>query len=185
MKTIAVVLLLILSACSSERGGGRDYLDDLSAMIRASDRIIVTEHSSPLDAVDPDSLAFLLPEGGVVYGTRELSHAQRRMFLATVESLDPTTQDAFAACAPVVHHTVRFYAGRRLMSAMGICFQCGQVLWRETKATPPWALYPGLASVMRQIGFQPERDWKALAMKHLPPREQGEKTESALSQGTL
>lgn len=104
----------------------------------------------------------MLPEK-VVYGTRELSPAQRQSFLQTIEDLDPTTQDIFSGCVPAVHHTVEFYSRGARISEMQICFECEQVIWPATLATPPAALYAGLASFIKGIGFEPQRDWEALA----------------------
>jgi hypothetical protein len=162
-RTLSLLLLLLIAGC--EAGGGRQYIDDLSAMIRRSDRIVVTEHSSSLDAYDFESETSPLPEQ-VVYATRELSQAQRQKFLHTIENLAPAIQDAFPACVPEIHHTVHFYSHGELISKMEICFECGQVIWNATKATPPWALYSGLASFIEDIGLEPERDWDALAKKH-------------------
>jgi hypothetical protein len=163
-RTAIFLAAFLIAGC--EQGGGREYREALSAMVRNSDRIIVTEHSSSNDALDPKSLESLIPED-IVYGTRELSPAQKKMFLDTIERLDPKTQDEFLGCATEVHHTVSFFAHGKLMSTMGICFQCGEVLWDGTKATPPWSLYAALASVVTQIGLEPKRDWAELAKQHL------------------
>jgi hypothetical protein len=161
-RTVLLLVLFLLAGCES--GGGRQYIDDLSATIRRSDRIVVTEHSSWLDAYDIKSQTSPVPDK-LVYGTRELSQAQRQKFLDTIRNLDPTTQDAFTGCVERFHHTVQFHANGKLISEMEICFECGQVTWLATRATPPWALYSGLASFIEDIGFKTERDWDALAME--------------------
>lgn len=166
MTTRVAIFLAVFLIAGCERGGGRDYIHDLSAMIRHSDRIIVTEHSWEMDVFDPDTGKSLIPEE-ITYGARELTAAQKQMFLNTVENLDPKTQDAFSACVTEVHHTVSFFAHGRLVSSMGICFQCGEVVWDGTQATPPWSLYSGLESVVKQIGFEPKRNWFELAKQHL------------------
>ena len=167
MKTWIVALLVPFFIAGCESGGGRQYRDDLSAMIEGSDRIVVTEHSSELDAYDFESKTPVLPEK-VVYETRELSPAQRQSFLQTIEDLDPTTQDIFSGCVPAVHHTVEFYSRGALVSEMQICFECGQVMWPATRATPPAALYAGLASFIKGLGLEPQRDWEALARVRRP-----------------
>lgn len=174
MKKIAAVLLMAIAAagCQARAGiaaevqaddrDGREYITELSDAIQRADRIVVTEHSSQFDAYDVTSGKSLVPEE-IVYGTRQLSSQQKALFLSTVEQLDPKTQDAFPACIFESHHTVMFYAGGKLESTMDICFQCGQVKWSATRTTPPWSLYSGLAAFIEGIGFQPERDWAALA----------------------
>ena len=145
---------------------GREYRDDLSGMIRRSDRIVVTEHSYQYDAYDMDAGKSLIPDE-IVYGARELNQQQKEFFLSTVDRLDPKTQDAFPACIFEPHHTVQFYLDGKLSSTMEICFQCGQVEWDATKASPPWSLYSGLATFIDGIGFKAERDWHTLAKSHL------------------
>jgi hypothetical protein len=156
------LVLILLAVVSCESGGGREYIRDLSSTIRRSDRIVVTEHSSWLDAFDAESGKTRIPKE-IVYRTRELSPAQQIMFVNTIESLDPATQTWVVGCVPEVHHTVHFFARGKSIGEMEICFACGQVMWNGTRATPPEAIYSGLASVVRAIGFEPKRDWAGLA----------------------
>lgn len=96
----------------------------------------------------------------ILYGSSEMDSRQKVFFRSTIQSLDPRTQDAFAACIFEPHHTIRFYASGELLSTMEICFQCSQVQWdMEAQTVPPWALYPGLAKVVGNAGFKAERDW--------------------------
>ena len=142
------------------------YRDALAGMIRRADRIVVTEHSYLYDAYDADAGKSLIPNE-VVYGSHQLSPAQKDFFQSTVDGLDPTTQDAFAACVYEPHHRIEFYASGERISTMAICFKCSQVKWDATSATPPWSLYPGLAALVEEAGFSPKRDWVALAKQHL------------------
>lgn len=184
MKKTAAFLLLAFLLCACERHApaipsgaaaakpqeadreGRQYRQELTELIRKSDRIVVTEHSYEYDAYDMDAGKSLIDDE-IVYGTRELDAAQKAFFLSTIEALDPKTQDAIAACIFEPHHTIEFYAAGKLASTMDICFQCGQVEWDKTRASPPWALYSGLAAVVEHIGFSPDRDWATLAKRHL------------------
>ena len=165
-RTAILLAAFLMAGFEPQPNGGREYRDALSAMIRGSDRIIVTEHSWAYDLLEPNSMASLIPEE-IVYGTRDLSPAQKAMFLNSIERLDPTTQDSFPGCVAEVHHTIRFFAHGSLVSRMDICFHCGQVDWDGTTATPPWSLYSALSFVVKQIGFEPERDWTELAKQHL------------------
>lgn len=182
MRKIIAPALLVLLVCSctpspsptgastrstqSEDQEGRAYQEALAETIHRSDRIVVTEHSFQYDAYDTDTGKSLI-RNEIVYGTRELDASQADLLLSTVKGLDPKTQDAFPACIFAPHHTVRFYAASKLISTMEICFECGQVKWDATRATPPWSLYAGLATFIKGIGFSPERDWSALAKRHL------------------
>jgi len=173
------VMLPILGGCSPrtneppkddglvhDHGGGTEYKEALLGLLSRTDRIVATEHSSEFDLYDPETGESGVPKT-IIYGTHELTAAEIEYFTATIKSLDPTTQDAFAACVPEVHHTFRFYSGQRLIDTMDICFECGEVLWSGTGATPPWSLYSGLAKVVKHIGFTPDRDWPAVARQHL------------------
>lgn len=145
---------------------GSEYLIKLAGAIRRSDRIVLTEHSYLYDAYDSRAGKSLIPNE-VVYGSRELGGDQADLFLSTVESLDPQTQNAVTACIFEPHHTLRFYAEGELVSTMDICFKCSQVKWDATDLTPPWSLLSGLAATVKDAGFSPERDWAALAEQHL------------------
>lgn len=145
---------------------GLEYRKALAGLIRRADRIVVTEHSYLYDAYDADAGKSLIPNE-VVYGRHPLSPSQRDFFQSLVDGLDPTTQDAFAACIFEPHHRIEFYAAGERISTMAICFKCSQVKWDATSAIPPWSLYSGLAALMEEVGFSSERDWVALAKQHL------------------
>jgi hypothetical protein len=175
--SIAAVMLLVAScdqtgstrgepSMPTENGSGIQYKEALASLIRRSDRIVVSEHSDEFDLFDQETEKSALPEQ-VVYATHVMSESERQFFLATVVALDPKTQDAFPACIPEVHHTIRFFSGQELEDTMDICFQCGQVIWPSTKATPPWSLYVGLSKVIKASGLSPERDWQAAASAEL------------------
>lgn len=176
---VIAILLPVLAGCSpsnAETPGSEDWAGDqaegleykraLLALLLRSNRIVASEHSSEFDLFDAQTGESMIPET-IIYGIHEFSEADVKYFIATVQSLDPTTQDAFSACVPVVHHTIRFYSGERLIDTMEICFECSQVLWSGTRATPPWSLYSGLAKVVSHVGFTPDRDWPKVAKQHL------------------
>ncbi len=97
------------------------------------------------------------------YKRVKLSKQQKDGFASSIRALDPTTQDAFPACIIEAHHRIEFFVNDKLIDAMEVCFACGQVEWRGSKQTPPWALYSGLESFISSIGMQAKRDWIALA----------------------
>jgi hypothetical protein len=173
------VLLPFLAGCGSKTGdipggenlardygGGPEYKQALLALLRRSNRIVVSEHSSEFDLFDSETGESKIPKT-IIYGTHELTGAEAEYFNATIQALDTKTQDAFSACVPAVHHTIRFYSGQQLIDTMEICFECSQVLWSGTRATPPWSLYSGLAEVIERVGFTPDRDWPKVARQHL------------------
>jgi hypothetical protein len=165
-RTALATLAVIAAGCTREPQAGGRYLATLSDAIRGADRIVITEHSYPLDAYDADKGKSLLPES-IIYKTVELSPMQKAAFLSAIAPLDPRTQDAFPACIFEPHHTIHFHADGNLRSTLQVCFQCGQVEWDGSAETPPWSLYAGLGSAIRAVGLEPERDWRALALARL------------------
>jgi hypothetical protein len=175
MRTFLAFLLLAVAGNAlalgveeSADGDGAKYRDALSALISRADVIVVTEHSFELDLYDMDANKSLIPTD-IVYGTRAMSPAQKSGFGSAIGKLDPKTQDAFPACIFEPHHTFRFYLKKKLISTLEVCFKCGQVEWDgiNSRVAPPWSLYFGLAQAVKSVGFQPERDWTALAKKHV------------------
>lgn len=166
VRALAVVLCLscaaaLLGACADTKGGKR-YLQDLDALIAQADRIEVVEHSSPFDLA-PAANGELRQAKERVYRRIVLTPPQKARFQSTIGSLDSRTQDAFAACIPVSHHRIEFFAGGTLIDSMEVCFECGQVEWRGSSATPPSSLYGGLEAFVVSVGMQPKRDWRGLA----------------------
>jgi len=165
-RRASIATELRLLATHDDGKGGRQYLDDLATLVRRADRIVVVEHSSPMDG-DNDYARGLLERNEFVYGTRSLSPSQRRWFASTIEGLDARTQDVFPACIAEVHHTLLFYLRDKQISRLDVCFECGQVLWQGSRADPPWSIYPGLALVIDEVGLHPKRDWKKLASERV------------------
>jgi hypothetical protein len=147
--------------------GGSEYLATLAEVVQASDKIEITEHSCPYDAFDRKAGRSLITDE-IVYGTRDLSASQRELFLSIVKAMDPKTRQWDRLCLFESHHAIRFYSAGKLTSTMEICFKCSEVEWGATNARPPEVLLSSLARFVESIGFSPERDWRALAKKHLP-----------------
>ena len=165
MKTRIVFLLflaaLLMSGCADTREGKR-YLQDLGNLIQQAERIEVVEHSSAFDFANAKT-GELRPAKERIYKRIVLTQPQKAGFQSAMGSLDPDTQSAFPACIPVSHHRIEFFASGKLIDSMEVCFECGQVEWRGSSATPPSSLYGGLESFVVSVGMQPQRDWKALA----------------------
>lgn len=146
-------------------GQGARYLQALAESIAQADRIVVTEHSHSSDSYDPVLRRSLL-ERTVVYDSRELDQQRRLQFSESLAALDPATQDMFTMCAFVPHHTVTFYRDGEAASSMEICFECASVRWNGSGDTPPWSIYGVLREFITEIGMQPDREWRQLALEH-------------------
>lgn len=164
LRLLIALVVLLAAGCAKEEG--QHYLDAVKNAIRASDRIVVTEHSSYTDAVSVEGGDPLI-SNPIVHRSVELNAEQVELFLSVLDKLDPKTQTAFPLCIIDVHHTIHFYSKGKPTSSMGICFTCGQVEWSGTSVAPPASLYDGLEDVVKQLGLEPKRDWVALAQKYL------------------
>lgn len=166
MKTRIVFLLflaaLLLGGCADTREGKR-YIQDLGNLIQRADRIELVEHSSEFDFASAKT-GELRPAKERIYKRIVLTQPQQAGFQSVIGSLDPETQDIFPACIPVSHHRIEFFAGGKLIDSMEVCFECGQVEWRGSSATPPSSLYGGLQAFIVSVGMQPKRDWNSLAV---------------------
>jgi hypothetical protein len=147
--------------------GDSDYLATLTQVVQKSDKIVITEHSCPHDALEPKTGKSLIAVE-IVYDTRELNAPQRELFLPIVRTMDPKTQEWVTLCLFEPHHAIQFYSAGKLTSTMETCFKCGQVEWGATNAMPPELLLSSLARFIESIGLSPERDWHALAKERLP-----------------
>ncbi len=56
-------------------------------------------------------------------------------------------------------------ANGKLIDSIELCFECVDVEWNGSTATPPWSLYDGLEAFVNSLGLQARRDWLALAAK--------------------
>lgn len=162
-KTIALLLLLMLPSVSLravDADDGKLYKEALIKAIKEADRIVVTEHSDRMDFPREEVNRQDLPQ--YEYGKVELDPPARAKFLRNVEALNPVTQDVFASCIFVPHHSVAFYSGSTLNSTMRVCFHCGDIDWDGSKRVYPKAIWSAISSLIKDVGFHEERDWTAL-----------------------
>lgn len=182
-KILALLFVLLSAACSTttehqdsldqmraernalpDSGEGRLYINALVDTIQKSDRIVVTEHSNVDDVLDeltqPQRPTDYQP---IIYTTHELNLHERTNFLAAIKNMAAKTQDAEPACIFEPHHTITFYRENKQLSAVRVCFQCGQVEWNGSTKMRPWSLVPTLKTLIAGLGMKVERDWRALA----------------------
>ncbi len=165
MKTVIASLLslavVLLGGCADTKEGKR-YIQDLGSLIQLADRIELIEHSSEFDFANAKT-GELRQAKERIYKRIVLTQPQKAGFQSAMAALDPETQAIFPACMPVSHHRIEFFASGKLIDSMEVCFECGQVEWRGTSATPPSSLSGGLQALVVSVGMQPKRDWTALA----------------------
>lgn len=145
---------------------GKEFKDALIHAIQSADRIVVKEHSDKPDFYPEfydENTEQYIGVKEVTYGALTLDARQKDAFLDVIQSMDAATQQAFALCGPVWHHSIEFYSDDQLFSKMLICFECSKISWPGSERTPPGAIYDSLKSLVESIGFSAKRDWKSLA----------------------
>lgn len=147
---------------------GLVFQRSLIAAIEGADRIIVREHSDPMDTYAGEETRPTAPEK--TYAHKDLNAAEKQRFVSLIRAMSPVTQEAFPACVPEYHHTIKFIDKARRVLTMKICFGCGQVDFDGTQAAPPARIYTTLGAFVRGLGMSPERNWEKLARSAPPAR---------------
>lgn len=167
---VLVLVLLELPAVCFARGAqdvianepkAVAYRAELLRLIRESRRIVIVEHSNPLDVVPVDGRA-PAPRPERVYGTRALDKAQRRYFLQRITQVRPDLVTWSSMCAFVDHHAIYFFGKGAKPTRLDVCFECGEVEWVGGPKAAPEGLVAALSDVVSFVGLSPQRDWKAL-----------------------
>lgn len=141
---------------------GPVYKRHLIEHVRHSDDITITEHSDRMDFFDVDS-GFMENPPFYEYRHVRLTEEQRSGFLAAIESMESATVTSSSMCYFEPHHRLEFSNGEGDPSIMSICFKCGQVRWDEVDLVHPEGLFDALLGLLEAVGFEAEKDWKALA----------------------
>ena len=137
------------------------YRQALVDLLRGSRRIVIVEHSDPLDAISVDGKT--PPHApSRVYATRELRPEEQAAFAARVGEVPAVLPRIHAMCAFIAHHTIFFHTPSGKPVEVAVCFQCGDIEWVGQAGQAPDGLIGALANTVRAVGLSPQRDWKAL-----------------------
>lgn len=146
---------------------GIQFQHSVLAAIEGSSRIIVREHSDPIDFYEGGETLPVVPEK--TYVRKELSGLQKQRLASLIRSMSPVTQDAFPACIPEYHHSIAFIDKARRTRTMRICFRCGQLEFDGARTAPPPSIYTTLGIFIHEIGMVGKRDWEKLARTTVAP----------------
>ena len=167
-KLFLILFLLLLESCttlksttqSSLSSEGEQYKAALLNSIKKSTKIVITEHTHPLDAYDESKKSGPL-KSEITYKSVTLDKEQTDYFIEAVAKMPAETQDAFAACLFYDHHRIYFINSNGTQTKMNICFHCSQIEWDAISISPPWAIYETLSNVITHLGMTPEDNWQA------------------------
>ncbi len=168
---IIVLAATTISGCegtstSVEKGSstGKDeiFIKNLRTLIGQADRIVVTEHSIPFDLYDTETSKSLIVNE-IIYRTKDLNSWRRYLLKAMAISASSKGSGLKSFCIFQPHHTIHFYADKRLLNKLDICFECGDVSLAGTETSSRPLLISELSFLIENVGFEPKRDWKKLA----------------------
>lgn len=148
-----------LEAIDNPNEPGGKYLRDLLAAVRDADEITVTEHSSMVDYMRPESNPDNYKEK--IYEVIQVSPNDKVKLIEILSMLETKTQNAFPGCIFDPHHRIALYSKGKLASTMEVCFECGQIEWDGTSQTPPWSIYEGMETFVSELGLHTKAEWSA------------------------
>jgi hypothetical protein len=159
------------SASACEDRAADSYKGALLRAISMAERIVVSEHSDRYDGMAQYVDGQPEPQWRsiITYNKREMNANQKNAFLARISAMPAFDEEIVTACIFQPRHTIEFYTGGKMSSAMRICFQCGQSEWDGSKKIAPRYIYAPLEAVVKEMGFSPERDWHNLRLAHKIP----------------
>jgi hypothetical protein len=166
-KATLLAALIVLASCgtSDDRNvEGWRLRESLSAALARADRVVVVEHSDPVDFVQakPTSSSSRTPR---IYRSVELDAPAKVALQSAVQQMSTKSADS-PFCILEVHHTIELYVKEKLESRIDVCFQCGQVVWSAAEYPIPEGLLSALTPTILNSGMQGRRDWAALAVQH-------------------
>ena len=133
--------------------------------IEDAERIEIIEHSC---ARDYSSIAGIdignTPT--VEYKRVALTEDQQEHFLSVFKGMSGARKNKLSTCIFEPHHSIEFHFSDGTKSLIQICFKCDRTIWEDLGLLEPRKFQATFADFIAPLGFQRERDWKALAQEH-------------------
>jgi hypothetical protein len=162
------IVALMASACSPEEPSEptSKFLDDF--LLAASDaaEIQLVEHSYPSDFQDRRASDLEEPPH-FEYLRLALSPDQKKGFIEAFQRMSSTPKNQFSLCAFEPHHSIEFHRRDGTSTTVLVCFKCNDTEWEGSEAIPPKDFQNEFARFITPLGFQPTRDWIALAKQRV------------------
>jgi hypothetical protein len=175
---IAVTATILLNSCASSPDRDRIEEDAISRKIKAntearkfnrilldaiqdSEKIVIREHSDKLDfhGIVPE----LETPPEYTYATKELTTAERILFLEEVMVLRGVAKNGNVNSLFTPRHTIDFYEQGTLKSSMKISFNTLTLQWNATNKKESRDVFQALSAVIGRTGMQTNRAWDAVA----------------------
>ncbi|QYF94919.1 hypothetical protein KY495_07005 [Massilia sp. PAMC28688] len=169
---ICVVLAMSVASLASASvflpvsNGGAGFQRQLVRTIETADRVVVREHSDPMDFYTGDGTIPTVPEK--TYTSRQLNSLQQNRLVSFMRAMNPAAREAWAACMPEFHHTIEMYKARKRIGTMKVCFGCGHIDFDKSSSEPPAAIFMTLGMFVSELGMATKRDWHQLAHAKQP-----------------
>ena len=170
---IGLCVSLTFSCCSTvlvdseDAGKSKQFKKKLIESFETAERIDLVEHSCALDyfsvpGIDLDNAPT------AEYKRVTLTREQQEQFSKAFRAMSDAPKDMFSGCIFEPHHSIEFHFPDGSKSVIEICFKCGDTIWQGTSGLlEPKKFQSTFAALMTPLGFQRERDWKALAKDHV------------------
>ena len=133
--------------------------------IEDAERIELVEHScardfSSLTGIDIDN------SPNLEYKRVTLTKDLQTEFLNVFKEMSGARKNKLSTCLFEPHHSIEFHFSDGTKSLIQICFKCDRTIWEDIGLLEPRKFQATFADFIAPLGFQRERDWKALAQEH-------------------
>lgn len=149
--------------------GGGAFKQALERSIARADKIVIEEHSDKSDFAGTLSDSSSAPR--YVYGTHQMSAAEKDALLNDVRRLNPQLRTDYSNCVMKPHYTIDFYEQGWLSSKLKVSYDCQNVSWNGSNATVPANILSAVAPAIQRAGFTNSKNWKAAAASRYTPPE--------------
>ncbi|WP_426105124.1 hypothetical protein [Massilia sp. TSP1-1-2] len=164
----------------AKQGPNLTFTQEMISLVDQADKILVTEHSSIIDALDSQRGISLVPVD-IVYQSKILSEEQTSKLVALLWEMDQevganrsvdlkilnTPEVSSKSCIFAPHHSITFFLQKNEPKKMSIDFACGRAEWAGSAASVPGAFISKFYGFAKLIGINPLQNWEDLAAKHL------------------
>ncbi|NHZ66922.1 hypothetical protein [Massilia genomosp. 1] len=155
------------------------FTREIIAVVRSADKILLTEHSSQLDALDSEQGLSLIPID-IIYISKILTKEQSALLIDLLlegdkESsvsqrvdLKPFMPEVGAkSCLFSPHHSIIFFREKRELGKITVDFVCGKAEWRGSAAEVPGPFVSRFYEFWKSAGIEPHKNWEKLADQYL------------------